>query len=82
MQGAWTNLRDEVVESFGFPELDKLLFHIDEAMSWKSVRDLKKMKSTLLLVQNIIAQASSPEEVIYWVGEVRQPLEAKQHSRQ
>ena len=76
LQGAWINLRDAVVESFGFPESDKLLFHIDEAMSWESVRDLKKMKSTLLLVRNIIAQTSSPEEVIYWVGEVKQSLEA------
>ena len=76
LQGAWINLRDSVVEDFGFPESDKLLFHIDEAMSWESVRDLKKMKSTFLLVQNIIAQTSSPEEVIYWIGEVRQSLEA------
>ncbi len=52
-----------------------MLFHIDEAMSWESVRNLKEMKSTLLLVQNIIAQTESPEEVIEWVNDVRESLE-------
>ena len=75
LQGAWGNLRDAVVEEFGFPNSDKLLFQIDEAMSWESVRDLSHMKSTLLLVQNIIAQTESPEEVVFWVNEVRGALD-------
>ncbi len=75
LQGSWGNLRSAVVENFGFPNSDKLLFHIDEAMSWESVRNLKEMKSTLLLVQNIIAQTESPEEVIEWVNDVRESLE-------
>ena len=45
-------------------------------MSWESVRDLKKMKSTLLLVQNIAVQTEAPEEVIEWVSDVRKSLEA------
>ena len=76
LQGAWINLRDSVVENFGFPDSDKLLFQIDEAMSWESVRNLQQMKSTLLLVRNIIAQTQSPEEVVEWANEVRQSLEA------
>ena len=40
LQGSWSNLRDAVVNDFGFPESDKLLFHIDEAMSWECVRNL------------------------------------------
>jgi hypothetical protein len=75
LQGSWSNLRRAVVENFGFPDSDKLLFHIDEAMSWESVRNLKEMKSTLLLVQNIISQTESPEEVIEWVNDVRESLE-------
>jgi hypothetical protein len=75
LQGSWSNLRRAVVDNFGFPDSDKLLFHIDEAMSWESVRNLKEMKSTLLLVQNIIAQTESPEEVIEWVNDVRESLE-------
>lgn len=76
LQGSWGNLRREVVDNFGFPDSDKLLFHTDEAMSWESVRNLKKMKSTLLLVQNIATQTESPDEVIEWVNDVRQSLEA------
>jgi len=41
LQGAWTILRETVVENFGFPGSDKIIFHIDEAMSWECVRDLK-----------------------------------------
>ena len=37
LQGAWGCLRDAVVENFGFTNSDKLMFHIDEAMSWESV---------------------------------------------
>jgi len=36
LQGAWGNLRETVVNNFGFPNSDKLLFHIDEAMSWSA----------------------------------------------
>lgn len=74
LQGAWSNLRDAVVDEFGFPNSDKLLFQIDEAMSWESVRSLNHMKSTLLLVINIISQTESPEEVIFWVNEDRKSV--------
>lgn len=72
LQGAWGNLRSAVIDNFGFPDSDKLLFHINEAMSWESVRNLKKMEVTLLLIQNIAAQTESPEEVVEWLDDVRQ----------
>lgn len=75
LQGSWGNLRRAVVDNFDFPNSGKLLFHIDEAMSWESVRNLKKMKSTLLLVQNIAAQTDSPKEVLEWLYDVRESLE-------
>ncbi len=75
LQGAWSNLRSSVASNFGFPDSDKMLFHIDECMSWECVRDLERMKSTLLIVQNIAAQASRPEDVEFWLGEVRESLE-------
>ena len=40
LQGAWHNLRDEVAEQAGFPGWERALFHIDEAMSWETVRNL------------------------------------------
>ncbi|WP_163831083.1 NAD-glutamate dehydrogenase [Spartinivicinus ruber] len=75
LQGAWINLREAVVENFGFLNSDKLLFHIDEGMSWESVRNLEKMKSTLLLIHNITMQSETPEEVIEWIEDVRLNLE-------
>ena len=75
LQGAWINLREAVVDNYGFPDSGKLLFHIDEAMSWESVRNLERMKSTLLLVQNIISQSDTPEEIKESVGNVRESLE-------
>lgn len=75
LQGAWSNLREAVVSNFGFPDSDRFLFHIDEAMSWESVRDLKRMRSTFLLVQNISVQTNAPEEVIESVDIVRKELE-------
>ncbi len=75
LQGAWISLRDAVVDDFGFPDSDKLLFHIDEAMSWESVRNLNRMKSTLLLVQNIISQSDTPEEIKEGLVSVRESLE-------
>ena len=76
LQGSWGNLRSAVVENFGFPDSDKLLFHIDEAMSWESVRNLNIMKKTFILVQNIAIQANAPDEVIEWVDDVRESIDA------
>ncbi|MBT8420246.1 MAG: hypothetical protein KJO08_05210 [Gammaproteobacteria bacterium] len=75
LQGAWGNLRDAVVDNFGFPGSDRLLFHIDEAMSWECVRNLRLMKETFLLVQNLSVQGNAPKEVIDWVGTVREEME-------
>ena len=30
LQGAWTILRDTLVENFGFPGSDKILFHMKD----------------------------------------------------
>ena len=75
LQGAWGNLREEVVEAQPFPERERILFHIDEAMSWESVRDLKQMKNTLLLIQNIAAQSEVPDEVSEWITIIRENLD-------
>ncbi len=74
LQGAWENLRAEVVESRPFPECDGLLFHIDEGMSWESVRNLEMMHKALLLVSNIIAQAKAPTSIVEAVDAVREAL--------
>lgn len=59
LQGAWQCLREEVITSPGFTGWERALFHIDEAMSWESVRDLKQMQRSLLLVRNILHQGDN-----------------------
>jgi hypothetical protein len=75
LQGAWENLRAAVVEARPFPDWERLLFHIDEGMSWESVRNLEHMRKALLLIQNLAAQSTVPAEVSEWVGMVRENLE-------
>jgi len=75
LQGAWQNLRDEVVNTEAFQESQRLLFHIDEAMSWESVRDLKQMSKIWLVIQNIAAQSDTPQEVRECVRIVRENLD-------
>lgn len=64
LQGAWENLRQAVVDAIPFPEAQKLLWHIDEGMSWESVREPQNMHKALLLAQNIALQADAPEEIM------------------
>jgi hypothetical protein len=75
LQGAWQNLRDEVVKAGPFQESQRLLFHIDEAMSWESVRNLEQMRKIFLVIQNIAAQSDTPQEVREWVRIVRENLD-------
>ncbi len=63
LQGAWQVLRNEVAEQAGFPGWERALFHIDEAMSWESVRNLKTMSKCLVLVRNLLGQDGVPEIV-------------------
>lgn len=76
LQGAWICLRDAVVNSNDLQNLNKLIFHIDEAMSWESVREknLSHMQSTLLIVQNIASQSNAPNTVIESIQSVREGI--------
>jgi hypothetical protein len=70
-QGAWQNLRESVVQHGPFPQCERLLFHIDEGMSWESVRDIKLMRKALTLVENIARQAKVPSVIIEDLADVR-----------
>jgi hypothetical protein len=70
LQGAWQNLRKEVVEQAGFPDWERALFHIDEALSWESVRNLQTMHKCLVLVRNLLGQDEVPEIVSESLEEV------------
>ena len=58
-----------------FQDSDRLLFQIDEAMSWESVRDLEYMRKTLVVIHNIAVQAKAPSEVIDSIEYVEQNME-------
>ena len=75
LQGAWQNLRDAVVEYAGFPGWERALFHIDEGMSWESVRNLRYMNKCLLLVRNLLIQGEASEEVASCVDEVSELMD-------
>jgi len=63
LQGAWQVLRNEVAEQAGFSGWDRALFHIDEAMSWESVRNLQHMHKSLVVVRNLLWQDGVSEIV-------------------
>jgi hypothetical protein len=64
LQGAWECLREAVVQHAGFEGWDRMLFHIDEAMSWETVRHLERMEPLVVLIRNLAAQGHAPEAVI------------------
>ena len=75
LQGAWSFLRETVVENFGFPGSDKITFHIDEAMSWECVRDLNRMYPLINLIHNLANQNEAPDTVLEAIIEVRNNFE-------
>jgi hypothetical protein len=72
LQGAWNCLRDAVVNLPPSEIQHKLIFHIDEGMSWESVRDLKQMEKAILLISNIIQQSEVSAEVHEWIEDLRE----------
>ena len=75
LQGAWQNLRDTVVEHAEFAGRERALLHIDEGISWESVRNLRYMSKCLLLVRNILAQGDVPDEISFWIEEVSRVMD-------
>ncbi len=75
LQGAWSALRQAVVDNFDFENSDKLLFHIDEAMSWESVRNLQAMKSTFIFIRNIAFISEASEEILEAIDDVQVELD-------
>jgi len=70
LQGAWTLLRESVADAKGFNGWDRVLFHIDEAMSWETVRNLGRMPSLLLIIRNLCLQGKASREIMENIEEV------------
>lgn len=59
-----------MVEAAGFEGWDRAIFHIDEAMSWETVRNLRRMPPLVLMIRNICTQGKAPEEVLESIRDV------------
>jgi hypothetical protein len=70
LQGAWEWLRETVVENAGFEGWDRVVFHIDEAMSWETVRHLERMEPLVMLIRNLAIQGNVQQEVIERINEI------------
>jgi hypothetical protein len=74
LQGAWILLREAVVTEHESKDCSQLLLHIDEAMSWESVRNIQHMKNTFVLIQSIAQQINISDETIELMKDVRDIL--------
>jgi hypothetical protein len=75
LQGAWQILRHEVEAAHPFKDSDRLLFQIDEAMSWEAVRDLQYMRKIILIIKNLAVHGNAPSEVVDSIGYVQENME-------
>jgi hypothetical protein len=75
LQGAWSILRQLVVNNAGFQGWERMLPHIDKAMSWESVRNLSHMRNTLLIIRNLALQNAVPEEICQEIENITEILE-------
>ncbi len=79
LQGAWIVLKESVVDTKGFDGWDRVLFHIDEAMSWETVRNLDQMPPLLLIIRNLCSKVKAPREVMENIEEVNGILKEVLH---
>jgi hypothetical protein len=75
LQGAWSNFRQSVVDTGGFENWDRVLFHTDEAMSWETVRNLDRMLPLVLIIRNLCTQGGVSGEVMQNLEDITAILE-------
>ncbi|MCD6273425.1 MAG: hypothetical protein J7K30_11440 [Deltaproteobacteria bacterium] len=75
LQGAWGLLRQSIVETKkAFEGCERVIFHIDEAMSWESVRNLQRMPPLILIIKNICTQGQAQHEIVANIQEIKNIL--------
>lgn len=75
LQGAWMVFRQSVVDTGGFKNCDRVLFHTDEAMSWETVRNLDRMPDLVLIIRNLCMQSGVSGEMMQNLEEVTNILQ-------
>jgi len=74
LQGAWSVLRSNIANGPYFDGCDRLIYLIDEAMSWEVVRDLKRVPPLLLNIKNIAALNNVDESIMEELHEIEDIL--------
>jgi hypothetical protein len=75
LQGAWEVFRQSVVDSGGFENCNRVLFHTDQAMSWETVRNLNRMPPLVLIIRNLCMQSGISGEIMLNLEEISNILE-------
>ena len=75
LQGAWENFKHTLLCLHPFSGSDRIIFHLNEAMSWEMVRDLKKMKNVYLLIRNMCLKSEKAEEMREDLEEIKECLD-------
>ncbi len=70
LQGAWKVFRQSIVDSGGFQNANRVLFHADEAMSWETVRNLNRMSPLILIIRNLCMQSAVSGEIMRNLEEI------------
>lgn len=70
-KGACENFKHTILCLHPFPGSDRIIFHLNEAMSWEMVRDLKKMKDVYLLIRNMCLKSQKAEELKEALEDIR-----------
>ncbi len=73
LQGAREVFRQSIVDSGGFDNADRVLFHTDEAMGWETVRNLNRMPP--LIIGNLCKQSAGTGEIMHNLEETTNILE-------
>jgi predicted metalloprotease len=63
LQGAWSNLLDQVLQLEPSDETKSIVFQIHEATSWESVRYLTHMRNVFIVIRNKITKVTSEESI-------------------
>ena len=75
LQGMWDIFRSEVLSNIPNINCTTLMFHIDEAMSWESVRNLEHMRKTLILIRNIITKEKFDKNIHDILDDLQETLD-------
>ena len=73
LQGSWECLKDVVIHEYA-EDCAELIFHINEAMSWESVRDLNYMQKTLIIIRNLLQEKGNRGEVFDIIEDLSEQL--------